>query len=354
MGKNYEVLSQEAISYMCGLLRNMASVADGIDDLNLKTDGTFSSVKIDNLIKQVLSDGKDYADQICASLVKLTCQKTTVQPTLDNSEINVIYLYSADGNAPFEQWLKISDTELIDMGSTTISLDNYYDKATVDNKFSLKTSVEDIVNVIGTDTLSTTATTLKGAINEVKGIADGKVDKTSIVTALGDSVTDDQVTSALLAKTELGKINANLGELSTYSTEETKVGTWIDGKPIYRRSLEIPLDGEPQKTLEFIYQGVTALEGGEDISIYINQITPGVNLSEWNIDTMVKVYGHITDYTDTTKTEKNVDIPYPVTFNAQAYVTGWYNYKTKLYVVRVGEQYANRSTAFLTFEYTKV
>ena len=69
---------------------------------------------------------------------------------------------------------------------------------------------------------------------------------------------------------------------------------------------------------------------------------------------MVKVYGHITDYTDTTKTEKNVDIPYPVTFNTQAYVTGWYNYKTKLYVVRVGEQYANRSTAFLTFEYTKV
>ena len=143
-------------------------------------------------------------------------------------------------------------------------------------------------------------------------------------------------------------------KINDYSTDEMVIGKWIDGKTIYRRSLEIPLDGEPQKTLEFIHQGVTALEGGEDISIYINQITPGVNLSEWNIDTMVKVYGHITDYTDTTKTEKNVDIPYPVTFNAQAYVTGWYNYKTKLYVVRVGEQYANRSTAFLTFEYTKI
>ena len=210
MGKNYEVLSQEAISYMCGLLRNMASVADGIDDLNLKTDGTFSSVKIDNLIKQVLSDGKDYADQICASLVKLTCQKTTVQPTLDNSEINVIYLYSADGNAPFEQWLKISDTELIDMGSTTISLDNYYDKATADNKFSLKTSVEDIVNIIGTDTLSTTATTLKGAINEVKGIADDKVDKTDIAITLSDTSTDDEVASAKAVYDMVDNIKGNL------------------------------------------------------------------------------------------------------------------------------------------------
>ena len=69
---------------------------------------------------------------------------------------------------------------------------------------------------------------------------------------------------------------------------------------------------------------------------------------------MVKVYGHITDYTDTTKTEKSVDLPYPVTYNSNAYVTGWYTYKSKIFTIRVGEQYANKSTAFLTFEYTKI
>ena len=41
-----------------------------------------------------------------------------------------------------------------------------------------------------------------------------KVDKTSIVTALDDSVTDEQVTSALLTKTELGKINDSLVDIS--------------------------------------------------------------------------------------------------------------------------------------------
>ena len=45
----YTTLSEEAISYICGLLRNMASVSDGVDDINIRSDGTFSSVKIDEL-----------------------------------------------------------------------------------------------------------------------------------------------------------------------------------------------------------------------------------------------------------------------------------------------------------------
>lgn len=171
MGK-YTTLSEEAISYICGLLRDMASVSDAVDDIHLRTDGTFSSVKIDNLIKQVLADGKDYSEQLCSALVKLTCSKTTVQPTLDNSEINVIYLYSADGNAPFEQYLKISDTELVDMGSTTIDLSDYYDKTTADDKFAIKSDVTDIINLIGPATLETNEKTLKGAINEIKSTTD--------------------------------------------------------------------------------------------------------------------------------------------------------------------------------------
>ena len=187
MGKNYNTLSDEALAYMCALIRNLASVSDGIDDINLRTDGTFSSVKIDNLIKQVLADGKDYADQVCSALVKLTCTKTTTLPTLDNSELNVIYLYSADGNAPYEQYLKISDTELINMGSTTITLDDYYDKSEADAKFALQSDVTDIINLIGTASLETTNNTLKGAINEVNA---NKVNVSDIVDNLESTDTD--------------------------------------------------------------------------------------------------------------------------------------------------------------------
>lgn len=165
---------------------------------------------------------------------------------------------------------------------------------------------------------------------------------------------EDTVASALIDDTKIDTQSTwSSKKINSYSNDEQIIGTYLDDKIIYRRSLEISLDGELQKTLDFIHQGVTALGGGEDISIYVNQIMPTADLSSWNIDTMVKVYGHVIDYTDTTKTEKGVDLPYPVTYSAKAYVTGWYNYRTKLYTIRVGEQYANRSTAFLTFEYTK-
>lgn len=47
-------------------------------------------------------------------------------------------------------------------------------------------------------------------------------------------------TQTLETKTEninanLNKLNNSLTDLITYSTEEKKVGVWIDGKPIYRK-----------------------------------------------------------------------------------------------------------------------
>lgn len=188
-----------------------------------------------------------------------------------------------------------------------------------------------------------------GTKAEYNAITTKDADTTYIVTD-----EEDTVASALIDDTKIDTQSTwSSKKINSYSNDEQIIGTYLDNKIIYRRSLEISLDGELQKTFDFIHQGVTALEGGEDISIYVNQIIPTVDLSSWNIDTMVKVYGHIIDYTDTTKTEKGVDLPYPVTYSAKAYVTGWYNYRTKLYAIRVGEQYVNRSTAFLTFEYTK-
>ena len=473
----YKTLSEDAIKYLCGLIRDLASVSEGIDDLNLRTDGTFSSVKIDALLNTLKTDCNEYTDRLVANLSRLELKIATSESEI--TQPNTMYLYKPSGSTSYEQYVVIEGTKVL-LGTTDINMGDYYTIAQADAKFVLKTDfnalvdkVSAIEDEIGTEILTTTSTTIKGAINEVadkseivtltkaeyEALADkdaetyyittddmtmykgesqvlggkslvgketvlyeGKITATGTYTLADDVNNYDLIVinhrqasgvnceSTTLSKYEISKCidyehkfmcvlgygssedcisgyfnndklilstynNQNItsitgykfGEVTvqntitnpspaaSYSTDEQLTGgTWIDGKTIYRRSLEIQLDGEPQKTLEFVYQGITALEGGEDISIYINQITPGVNLSEWNIDTMVKVYGHITDYTDTTKTEKNVDIPYPVTFNSMAYVTGWYNYKTKLYVVRVGEQYANRSTAFLTFEYTKV
>ena len=176
MSKNVEVLSHEALECLIGIIKQMVTLPkEVIDNLNLSDITTFSSTKIDALLTQTLTDANTHAEELCSTLTKLTCEKTTIQPTLENSKINIIYLYSADGTAPFQQYLKINTTELIDMGSTDIGLDEYLTiteavktYCTITDYETLKNEVVAVKNTIGTETLATTATTLKGAINELE------------------------------------------------------------------------------------------------------------------------------------------------------------------------------------------
>lgn len=203
-------ISKSGLEYLCGLIRDINGLDTNlIDDINIKSNGSYSSLKISQLVDQILKDSKDYTDLLCSSLIKLTCEKTTVQPTLSNSQLNVIYLYSSDGNAPFEQFLKISDTELIDMGSTSISLNDYltitdavatYCKKT--DFDALKTTVNNIKTDIGTEDISSVGTSVKEAINTLNT---NKEEKSNKVTTLDSTSTDTQYPSALAVKTELDK-----------------------------------------------------------------------------------------------------------------------------------------------------
>ena len=196
----YKTLSEDAIKYLCGLIRDLASISEGIDNINLADDKTFSNIYIKNLINKCLEDANAEAEKLVGALTHLTCEETAIQPTLDNSEINVIYLYSANGNPPYQQFLKISEDKLVDLGSTSISLEDYIKAADVAKDYATKVELKAVTDKIGTTTLTTTDTTITGAIEEVKG---------------------------------------SIKSLSTYSTEETKVGTWINGKPIYRKVFKV-------------------------------------------------------------------------------------------------------------------
>ena len=118
MAQKYTTISKDGISYLCSCINQLASVSEAINNTNLADDKVFSNLYTKKLIDKCLEDGNTEAQKLVGALTYLTCEKTTVQPTLDNSSINVIYLYSATGNAPYQQYLKINETELIDMGST--------------------------------------------------------------------------------------------------------------------------------------------------------------------------------------------------------------------------------------------
>ena len=65
MAKKYTLMDKEAIDELCKSVRESHSVSEAINDDNLATNSTFSSVKIDNLI-----------EMNCRTLVTLVMSKT--------------------------------------------------------------------------------------------------------------------------------------------------------------------------------------------------------------------------------------------------------------------------------------
>ena len=199
--KVYTTMSEESIRYLCGLINKIVSLpTDVISNINLADNLTFSNIHIKDLIDKCLQDANAEAQKLVGALTHLTCEETTVQPTLDNSEINVIYLYSADGNAPYQQYLKISDTKLVDLGSTSISLTNYLtsteiarDYVTKLNFDALKTKVDKKVDKTDiVDNLTSTDTDKPLSANQGKILNDKKLDKADVgkITALNANGVD--------------------------------------------------------------------------------------------------------------------------------------------------------------------
>lgn len=118
------------------------------------------------------------------------------------------------------------------------------------------------------------------AIQEVQDVADdldtNKLDKTSVKDAYSTSTTYTY---------SCNYVNG----LETYSTDETRVGTWIDGKPIYRKVLTGTLPtGSGENTFNFsgisiinFYGKIKATSGASFlINTYYTPL-PAYSISGW-------------------------------------------------------------------------
>ena len=198
MSKTYTTLSREGYTYLIGLIRNLANVSEGIDDLHLLSNGTFSSVKIDTLLNTLRSDCNEYTDRLVANLSRLELKIAN-----DESEIsqpNIMYLYKASGETSYSQYVVIEGTKIL-LGTCDIDMGNYYTITQADAKFvlktdfdSLKTEVERKVNKTDIiDNLTSTDTNKPLSANQGKILDEKKVNKTDIATTIDSSSTDDKV-----------------------------------------------------------------------------------------------------------------------------------------------------------------
>ena len=198
MSKTYTTLSREGYTYLIGLIRNLANVSEGIDDLHLLSNGTFSSVKIDTLLNTLRSDCNEYTDRLVANLSRLELKIAN-----DESEIsqpNIMYLYKPSGSTSYEQYVVIEGVKIL-LGTCDIDMGNYYTITQTDAKFvlktdfdSLKTEVERKVNKTDIiDNLTSTDTNKPLSANQGKILDEKKVNKTDIATTIDSSSTDDKV-----------------------------------------------------------------------------------------------------------------------------------------------------------------
>ena len=185
-------LSKEDVEGLLSLTEEeLETMTNLIADTEIRIDKNYSSSKIYLDIQQCLEDSKTYT---LLELSKFSgVGYKIVASTSEMTSESTIYLL-ANGNT-YDMYIVEENGAITKIGDMDVNLDNYFTKTEIDYDFLKK---------VDADGNYATFTTM-----------DGKVDKDKIVTALIDSVTDKQVASALLTKTEFDKINESISTVNT-------------------------------------------------------------------------------------------------------------------------------------------
>lgn len=112
----------------------------------------------------------------------------------------------------------------------------------------------------------------------------------------------------------------DLIEAKQYSTDEVEVGTWYNGKKMYRRILNFAMTGAASTTT-----------------------TQNINLSSWGITTICFIQG--TEYFGSGSA-----LPYPYYTSATDFGVAYFNMGSKIFTVRY--QYNDATGRYLVFEIT--
>lgn len=206
-----KVLSENNVKTLCGYIKKTyTQTSDFIDDSNIKTDGTYSSNKIENIKSEI----EQYCNNLIGNIINVKTEIVTIQPTLDNTTPNTICLFEIDSvNHIWNQYLR-TESLLVDLGTTQIDLTDYVKNtdlaSSIQNGLMKKEDYDKLASITVSELV--TNTILSTTLTDYKTVNDYNSDKgDSDISSIGDGT----FTGAIFALNEKLNNVATVEEIDT-------------------------------------------------------------------------------------------------------------------------------------------
>ena len=230
-----------------------------------------SSKQIADDIAQSILEANEYTDSLLKNIssIQLEWCATNLPTTGENNKIYILPVTSGSGSTKVNTlniWNNTSN-DWVSIGNLEIDITQFYNKTEIDTKMDLKANKTEVVandkivqTLDSTTNSSDTILSTSGLQVEMdkKANDDEVIKKTDIKTTLDENSTNDDVYGG---KAIFNAIKNNSG--ASYSTNEQLIGgTWIDGKPIYRKVIvsTFGLSGGSDKKITLSNFGVNNVE----------------------------------------------------------------------------------------------
>ena len=139
---NATTLTLDALRFLCSVINQTVDLPNTvISDTSIATNTTYSSYLQDKKFISIEEECKKYTDELVAGMNKLT--KEVIDDKSLVTKDNVLYLYKApdDISNNYMQIMLINGAP-VEMGSTEVDFDNYYNKSYIHSKVALKIDLE--------------------------------------------------------------------------------------------------------------------------------------------------------------------------------------------------------------------
>ena len=190
----FESYDDESIANLFNLTPEEAQhISDLIADTVISQYKLWSSKKVSDELLSAKNECNDYTDTRLANISSISLKYCTALPSVGES--NCIYILKSTDSNP--DTLNLYDGTWVTIGNFTIKLDDYYKKSDTEEKTDVVKKLTEILaqdNVLTDTSLATTSNVLS-ATTTIEEL-DKKVDKTSIVTSVSSTSTDETVPSA--------------------------------------------------------------------------------------------------------------------------------------------------------------